>query len=73
MDKNQSKPNFKTLWTQAMTTAKDTGDSRVISVLENHKENPERICRKLGIICNADILRLKKTIESKKGNRQQKR
>lgn len=73
MNKNRGTLNFKALWTQTLNMAKDTGDIRIISVLENHKEKPEKICRKLGIVCNADILRIKAKIESKKGNRQQKR
>jgi hypothetical protein len=59
------KPNFKNLWTQAMQMAKGLNDTRTVSVLANHKENPERICRKLGIVCQADIVRMKTLAESK--------
>lgn len=48
-----------------MQMAKGLNDTRTVSVLANHKENPERICRKLGIVCQADIVRMKTLAESK--------
>jgi hypothetical protein len=65
-NKGQVKPNFKSLWTQAIAMAKGLNDTRTVSVLTNHKENPERICRKLGIVSPADIERMKTLASTKR-------
>jgi hypothetical protein len=65
-NKGQIKPNFKNLWTQAMAMANGLGDTKTVAVLANHKENPERICRKLGIVCPADIERIKSSSSTKR-------
>jgi hypothetical protein len=55
-------PNFNALWIQFLDMTKKTNNIRLKSVLENHRNRPEYICRKFGVISGADIVRIQNKI-----------
>jgi len=56
----KKKPDFKSLWSEAVKSAKDSGDARLAAVLENFINKKEYICRRLGIISSVDVYRVKR-------------
>jgi hypothetical protein len=62
----KAKPDWNSLWrkTAAVYTAAEM--PRMRAVLDNFKNDKERILRALGIISEADVLRVKKQLEGKK-------
>ena len=59
--KPQFKPDFQILWTRMMGVAMESSDQEMKSILLNHTTKKEYICRKLGIVMEADILRIQKS------------
>ena len=51
-------PNWQSLFGQLRILYKSYGMDRKAAVLDNHDGNKEAICRKLGVICEADIRRI---------------
>lgn len=43
-----------------MGVAEDTKNEQVKAILTNHSNKQEYICRKLGVVCAADVARLAK-------------
>lgn len=58
-------PDFLALWTRLLSVAQETGDSRLKATLENHRDKPEYICRKYGVVGESDVTRIKTGIMSK--------
>ena len=52
------RPNFQALWTRLMTITMSSGDERFRAVLLNHTDKKEYICRKLGVVTEADVQRI---------------
>ncbi len=57
--------NFTKLWERLKVEIELLGDQRLKAVVSNHEQRKEYICRKLGIISDADINRLTKQLRSK--------
>jgi hypothetical protein len=53
-----SNVNFGALWTRLMTMATKAEDDRMKSTLMNHENQKERICRRLGVVSEADVRRI---------------
>jgi hypothetical protein len=58
-------PDFLTLWNRLLSVAQETGDNRLKATLENHRDKPEYICRKYGVVGETDVERIKTGIISK--------
>jgi len=54
------RPDFQALWRMLVGVAEDAKNDRVKAILTNHSGKQEYICRKLGVICAADVARLAK-------------
>lgn len=50
--------NFGALWIRLMSIASKVGDDRMKAALMNHENKKERICRRLGVISEADVQRM---------------
>lgn len=50
--------NFVALWERLMAVAVKTKDDRLKATLMNHEGRKEHICRKLGVVTEADIKRV---------------
>ena len=59
------KPNFASLWERLKTVAEMNGDDRLKSMLLNHERRKEYICRKLGVVSDADVNRMARTMAAK--------
>ena len=49
--------------------AEEFGDARLRAVLTNHEGRREYICRKLGVVSDGDIRRLRAARQGRKGRR----
>jgi hypothetical protein len=58
-------PNFQALWIRLLSLAQEMGDNRLKATLENHREKPEYICRKFGVVTESDVLRIRNDLTSK--------
>lgn len=61
-----AKPNFQALWVRLAHIAEEVGDSRLRAVLKNHEDRREYICRKLGVVTEADVQRIRSQREARK-------
>lgn len=52
------KPNFRNLWNRLHHIYTKYDEKRKVSVLENFANNKAYICKKLGVIGDADVNRL---------------
>ncbi len=57
--------DFRNLWVKLIAAANKTGDHRFKAVLLNHESRPEYICKKLNVICEADVNRVLSTMKSR--------
>lgn len=57
--------DFRNLWVKLMVAADKRGDHRFKAVLLNHEDRPEYICKKLNVICEADVSRILSTMKSR--------
>lgn len=57
------KPDFRQLWDKLVAAAQEVGDSRIRATLLNHSTQKEYICRKLGVICESDISRVRRNFK----------
>ena len=57
--------NFSQLWDRLKTEAELSGDDRMVAVLMNHERKKEYICRRLGVISDADVTRVAGKIRAK--------
>lgn len=55
--------DFRQLWDKLMAAAQEAGDSRIRAALLNHSSQKEYICRKLGVICESDISRVRRNFK----------
>ncbi len=51
-------PDFNALWTAMLASAEARGDKRTAAALRNHESRKETICRKMGIVSTADVVRI---------------
>jgi hypothetical protein len=58
--------NFKNLWRRMVLLAEEHGDERLRSTLMNHENRQEYICRKYGVVSDADLTRIKVGIANRK-------
>lgn len=58
-------PNWGTLHGQLRTLYKAAGLTRKVAVLDNHVDRKEAICRRLGVICPADLTRLESDLRKR--------
>jgi hypothetical protein len=63
MGKTQTVPNFQALWLRLRTVYSSAGKHRNVAVLDNHKNRKEIICRKFGVVCDADINRIAESLK----------
>jgi len=56
--KRKAAPDFRALWARLRTVYHSSGMVRKVAVLDNHKDKKETICKKLGVVCGADIDRI---------------
>lgn len=63
------KPNFQALWTRLAYVAEEVGDPRLRAVLKNHEDRREYICRKLGVVSEADVQRIRDQREGRRRTR----
>jgi hypothetical protein len=57
------RPNFQALWRLLVGAAEKAGNTRYKAILTNHADRQEYICRKLGVVCSADIERITKKLQ----------
>ena len=58
--------NFGALWTRLVYAATSAGDERFKATLMNHEGRKEGICRRLGVICLADVDRIEAVIKGRR-------
>jgi len=58
--------NFGALWTRLVHSAASAGDDRLKAALLNHEGRKEHICRRLGVICLADVDRIEAMVKSRR-------
>jgi hypothetical protein len=58
-----ARPNFQVLWNLLVGVADKVGNDRFKAILSNHANRQEYICRKLGVICQADVDRISKKFQ----------
>jgi hypothetical protein len=58
--------NFAKLWDRLKAEAEIAEDERMKAVLMNHEKRKEYICRKLGVVSDADINRISIELKTKK-------
>ena len=58
-----AKPNFQALWNLLVGIAEKTNNTKFKAVLTNHSDRQEYICRRLGVISQADIDRYEKKLQ----------
>ncbi len=63
------KADFKGLWTQLVVAADEAEDPRLKAVLMNHEDGRERICRRLGVVTDADVRRIVSESLARKASR----
>ncbi len=64
-----AKPNFQALWTRLASVAEEVGDSRLHALLKNHEDRREYICRRLGVVTEADVQRIRAQREARRRSR----
>jgi len=57
--------NFSALWDRLINVANETNDARLKAILQNHATKKEYICRKLGVVSEMDVQRIKKKSDKK--------
>jgi hypothetical protein len=62
--KGKAAPNFQMLWKRLRTVYSSSGKNRNVAVLDNHEDRKEFICRRLGVVCDADINRISASLKS---------
>ena len=58
-----ARPNFQVLWRLLVGAAEKAGNERYKAILTNHSNQQEYICRKLGVVCAADVERIAKQLK----------
>ena len=58
-----ARPNFQVLWRLLVGAAEKAGNDRYKAILTNHANRQEYICRKLGVVCAADVERITKKLQ----------
>jgi hypothetical protein len=61
---NKRKADWNELWKRLRATYEYAGKDRQVAVLDNYSRNKETICRKLGVVCHADVRRIYTEIKS---------
>lgn len=61
--------NFATLWNKLKTVAEVNHDDGLKATLMNHERRKEYICRKLGVVTDADVNRIADQIAKKAESR----
>lgn len=56
--------DFTALWNRLFHVAESSGDVKLKALLMNHSERREYICRKLGVITEADVNRVHERIRN---------
>lgn len=56
--KTQRKSDWNALFESLRSVYRKADQQRMVAALDNHKENREAICRKLGVVCEADVSRI---------------
>lgn len=57
--KNPSRtPNWGHLYERLAAAYRAAGDDRTLAAMENFRDRKETICRKLGVVCDADVVRI---------------
>ena len=51
-------PNWRDLWNRLRTTFAIAGRERDVAVLNNYGNRKEHICRRLNVVCPADVIRI---------------
>jgi len=59
-------PNWNQLFSKLEMVYKLNGKTRDVSVLNNFRNHKENICRKLGVICDADVTRISSKLKKTK-------
>ena len=60
------KIDFSLLYRHLLAEAKSSGSMRLKNTLDNNESRKEYICRKLGVVSPADVVRISATLKSKK-------
>jgi len=60
--------NFISLYNNLLQITNEKG-TRLNSVVINHQDNKEKICRKFGVVSSKDLVRLEKSIQKRNQNR----
>ncbi len=63
LSKNKKRVDWNKLWSSAKRTYEITGMDRQKAILENFKDQKEEICRVLGIVSEADLVRIRAKTE----------
>lgn len=62
--KPNTRSDFKSLWTKLRNAYLLAGKSRDVALLDNYKHNQEYICKKLGVVCDSDLIRISNKLKS---------
>jgi hypothetical protein len=54
----RTKPNWRDLWNRLRTAFAIAGRKRDVAVLDNYGNRKEHICRRLNVVCPADVVRI---------------
>ena len=58
-------PNWNELYTRLKNIYSQFGYNRKVAVLDNYQHQKEKICRKLGVISNADLSRISRDLKER--------
>ncbi len=62
--KSKASSNFQSLWDRLRTVYLSAGKKRQVAVLDNHRNRKELICRKLGVVSDADVNRISASLKA---------
>ena len=60
------KTDFSLLYRHLLAEAKSSGNVRLKNTLDNNESRKEYICRKLGVVTPADVVRISANLKTKK-------
>jgi len=60
-----ARTDFRTLWSRLRAAYSLAGRTRMVAVLDNFKDRKETICRRLNVVCDADVNRISESLKAR--------
>ncbi len=57
-------PNWSKLYDQLRSVLAESGNARKLAALDNHSDRKETFCRKMGVVCSADVGRIERKLKA---------